>query len=78
MQLIGQIQNPSKRISKTKLKIDLSVVTVTQLFSEMMRIFQDENPELANNLKLEGMGTQQEKEDEKDTKEAIEKDLETD
>ncbi len=39
MQLIGQIQNPSKRISKTKLKIDLSVVTVTQLFSEMMRIF---------------------------------------
>ncbi len=53
-------------------------MTVTQLYSEMMRILKDENPELLNSMMLEGMGTQQEQDDEKDTKEAIEKDLETD
>ena len=46
MQLLGQIQNPAKRASKSKLKIDLEQVTVTQLYGEMVRILKEENPEL--------------------------------
>ena len=47
MQMLNQITDPSKRVTRSAVKvIDYTKATVTKLYEEMLRIIKEENPEI--------------------------------
>lgn len=57
MQFIGLIQDPTKKVVGSKVSINPKEVTVTQLFGEMVKVMTEEFPELAEEINLQKMVT---------------------